>query len=1099
MTALQAGLRPFVARELESAYGKYWVTKATEGWRNDIGWNEDEPNLDAHALLKLMWDNWNDAFRNILGQAERSIVSELRDWRNAWAHQKAFSTDDTYRALDSAERLLRAISAPEVEEVEKLKQELLRIRFEEQARKETRKASTATLEGQPAGGLKPWREVVTPHPDVASGRYQQAEFAADLGQVYRGEGSDEYRDPTEFFRRTYLTEGLKMLLTGALKRLSGVGGDPVVELQTNFGGGKTHSQLALFHLFGGRAAADLPGIEAVLQEAGVAQPPTARRSVLVGTAISPAHTHRMADGTMARTLWGVMAWQLLGKEGYGLVREADEAGISPGSETLQELFRRASPCLILIDEWIAFVRQVYGINGLPAGSFDANLTFAQALTEAAKMAPQTLVVASIPASDIEVGGDGGREALARLKNTFARIESAWRPASAEEGFEIVRRRLFQNITDPSLFKARDAVVRAFGEMYRDNPNDFPTESREADYEKRMQAAYPIHPELFDRLYRDWSSLEKFQRTRGVLRLMAAVIYELWEREDRSLTILPASVPVSANPVQFELTRYMEDPWVPVIEKDVDGPSALPLQLDRDNPNLGRFSACRRVARTLYLGSAPTLHTGSKGLEDRQIRLGCVQPGESVAVFGDALRRLTDNATHLYVDGRRYWYSTQPSVTRMAQERAQQRSDDEVHEEIKRRLREEMKDARNRGEFAAVHVAPASASDVPDDRDARLVVLGPEYPHSRGIRDGKARQEAGSLLEQRGSAPRLHRNALVFLAPDQTRLEELNQAVRQFIAWKSIHDEWENLGLDAFQRNQAKTKKDQSEEAIRQRIPEAYQWLLYPEQPDPRGPIEWAEVRVQGADGLAARVSKRLKTDGLLVTAFAGTELRRELDKVLWRDTDHVSVRQLLDWFAQYPYLSRLKSGQTLLDAITDGVKLVTWEQDTFAYADSYDEQAKRYVGLRAGQVVPISSDGRGLLVKSEAAVRQMEAEKPAPQPSSPVPESKYPMSTGTANSSDGAVAEGPELTLMPPPVTPKTRKARRFHGSVKLDATRLSRETGRVNDEVIQHLVALLRSQAEITLEISVEVPEGIPDTVIRTVSENCRTLKFTSHEFEEE
>lgn len=271
-------------------------------------------------------------------------MSELRGWRNKHAHQEPFTTDDAYRALDSVERLLKAIAAPEAQEVEKQKQELLRVRYEEQARKETRRAATTSVEGQPLGGLKPWREIITPHRDVASGRYQQAEFAADLGQVFRGEGSDEYRDPVEFFRRTYLTEGLRMLLVGAVRRITDTGGDPVVELQTNFGGGKTHSMLALLHLFSGRQASELTGIEPVLQEAGVAQPPCARRAVLVGNDLPLAQPSAMPDGTTAHTIWGVMAWQLLGKEGFALVEPDDQAGVSPKTETLRDLFRRATPC-----------------------------------------------------------------------------------------------------------------------------------------------------------------------------------------------------------------------------------------------------------------------------------------------------------------------------------------------------------------------------------------------------------------------------------------------------------------------------------------------------------------------------------------------------------------------------------------------------------------------------------------------------------------------------------------------------------------------------------------------------------------------------------
>src|SRR5439155_9549155 len=315
---------------------------------------------------------------------------------------------------------------------------------------------------------------------------------------------------------------------------------------------------------------------------------------------------------------------------------ADRRGVSPGSEILRELFATAAPCLILIDEWVVYARQLYDVTGLPGGSFDANLSFAQSLTEAAKAAPQTLVVATIPASDTETGGEGGREAAVRLKNIFGRIESPWRPADAEEGFEIVRRRLFQNTTEAGLSLARDTVAKAFMDLYRSQPQEFPSQCREVEYERRIKAAYPIHPELFDRLYNDWSSLEKFQRTRGVLRLMASVVRELWERQDANLLILPASVPMEAASVQFELTHYMEDHWQPVIEKDVDGPHALPLQLDRENTNLGRYSACRRVSRTIFLGSAPTLRNPNKGLTDSQIKLGRVQPGESGATVGKTL-------------------------------------------------------------------------------------------------------------------------------------------------------------------------------------------------------------------------------------------------------------------------------------------------------------------------------------------------------------------------------------------------------------------------------------------------------------------------------
>src|SRR5271166_3127045 len=279
MDLLRVGLAPFVEREVQSA------VKVGTVRMDAVRRFADDPMLgskpiaqwDVAGLLKLMWETWNDVFRRTLGHSERSLVSELREWRNKWAHQAPFTSDDADRALDSAARLLASVSAPQADEIAKMKMELRRLVFDEQVRGEKRKAGGSLIEPAAAGNLKPWREVVTPHADVASGRYQQAEFAADLWQVHMGEGTDEYKKPVEFFRRTYLTESLKHMLVGAVQRLSGQGGDPVVQLQTNFGGGKTHSMLALYHLFSGTAPNELAGIDSVLAEAGVKSLPKAKR------------------------------------------------------------------------------------------------------------------------------------------------------------------------------------------------------------------------------------------------------------------------------------------------------------------------------------------------------------------------------------------------------------------------------------------------------------------------------------------------------------------------------------------------------------------------------------------------------------------------------------------------------------------------------------------------------------------------------------------------------------------------------------------------------------------------------------------------------
>ena len=344
----------------------------------------------------------------------------------------------------------------------------------------------------------------------------------------------------------------------------------------------------------------------------------------------------------------------------------------------------------------------------------------------------------------------------------------------------------------------------------------------------------------------------FQRTRGVLRLMAAVIHSLWEKGDRNPLILPANLSIDDPRVQFELTRHLPENWVPVIEKDVDGPRALPLRIDGEVANLGKSSACRRVARAVYLGSAPAAGSAQRGIEDRRIKLGCVLPGESPAVFGDALRRLAARATYLYQDGTRYWYDTRPTVTKLAEDRAEQlrRDPDRMAQAIGVRLRAALHET---GGFSRIHPAPRSGHDVPDERETRLVVLGIDHPYRRDP-GSAAETAAAAILESRGTTPRLYRNTLVFLAPDQTRLQDLDEAIRHHLAWESILAEREPLDLSPHQVRQAETQRDAAAETVTARLPETYQWLLTPVQETPADPVTWEPARLTGQGDLAVRGS-----------------------------------------------------------------------------------------------------------------------------------------------------------------------------------------------------------------------------------------------------
>jgi hypothetical protein len=575
--------------------------------------------------------------------------------------------------------------------------------------------------------------------------------------------------------------------------------------------------------------------------------------------------------------------------------------------------------------------------------------------------------------------------------------------------------------------------------------------------------------------------------------MAAVIHSLWEKQDRNPLILPANIPIDDPRVQFELTRYLPDNWVPVIEKDVDGPNSLPLRIDGEKPNLGRYSACRRVARTVYLGSAPTAKAANRGVEDRRVKLGCVQPGEAPAIFGDALRYLSQQATYLYADGARYWYSTQPTVTKLAEDRAEQlKSDpDAVADEVKKRV---IQDAKQRGDFSRLHPFPPTNADVPDDSDARLVILGVEYPHIKD-QESQALVAAKAMLDSRGSAPRLYRNSLVFLAVDRTRLTDLDQAVRYYLAWNSIVQESEGdeppLNLDAHQRRQARNQRDNANTTVSARIPETYQWLLVPTQSKPQDAVQWQPFRLQGQENLAVRASRKLKNDELLVSKLAASRLRLELDNIpLWRG-DHVPVKQLSEDFARYLYLPRLRNPQVLADAVHEGIALLSWQQDSFAYADSFDEAAKRYRGLCLPPQIPKGhGELSGILVRPEAAMKQFQAEQAAAATAiaaMPAPQ------LGKSGQPIPTEIETDHRKPAPPP------KPKRFYGSVQLNPQRVGKDAGKIAEEIVQHLALQPGATVEVTLEIQAQMPEGAPENIVRIVTENARTLKFTSQGFEEQ
>ncbi|GAA6746310.1 DUF499 domain-containing protein [Thermus brockianus] len=1065
---LKAGLRPFVEREYRRVYGDDWAKEMAEVLRGDR-YSLQDP--DAQALLKLMDHRWTEVFDEKLGRWGRTLVKELIEVRNRWGHQNAFSLEDAHRALDSITRLLEMIAADEARETDRMTRELLRRRYEEDARREAERRASEPIQVLAHRGLPPWREVVTPHPDVASGRYSEAEFAADLAQVHKGEAGPEYGDPEEFFRRTYLTKGLSRLLQSALKRLSGAGGDPVVELQTAFGGGKTHSMLALYHLFGGRVnPKEVPGLEDLLAEADIAQVPVARRAVFVGTAFSPARTHPKPEGLEVRTLWGEIAYQLGGVEGYRMVEEEDRKGVAPGSDVLKALFDRYAPALILIDEWVAFLRNLYGETDLPAGTFDQNLTFAQALTEAAKRSPRTLVVASLPASDMEVGGSGGREALIRLQNVVGRLESVWQPATQDEAYEIVRRRLFLPLSEEG-YRQRDAVVREFMRYYQENKGEFPSEVLDPNYERRMKAAYPIHPELFDRLYEDWSTLEGFQRTRGVLRLMAFVVHTLWTRGDPSLLILPGNLPLDAGGPRYELVRHLsryQEGFDQVVDADIDGPNAKALILERERPALARHHAARRVARAVFLATAPAAASPGqahrpKGVQGVRVKLGVAQPGESPSLFTDALKALSDRLTYFHAEGDRYWFETRPSLNRLAQDRMASLEEHEAMAEIVARLQAW---ARTRPPlFAAVHAAPSGSGDVPDEPALRLVVLPPTAPYSK--ENSEAERLAREILERRGQAQRLYRNTLLFLAPDATAVPDLMEASRRYLAWRSILEDRERLNLGQADVRQVEARVKEASETLDLRLEEAYRHLLAFHQPDPKAPqLEMSAIRLLGSGKPLERAAAKAKNEGLVYTEWHPSFLEETLKNYGFFAArgQELPLGWLWEAFATYPYLPKLKDEAVLLGAVEKGVR-----EGLFGYTERPGEGAR--VFLRE----PVTPNLSGYLLERERAEGlRKKAEEP---------EEKAPKDPAEGGRDD--IKGPPTAPSGEPPFPFPGPKPRRYYLKKEVRPANLVRDASLLAEEIVRHLAGEPGVRVRVVLEVEAEAEEGFSTELHRVLREN--------------
>ncbi len=933
--------------------------------------------------------------------------------------------------------------------------------------------------------LKPWREIAIPHDDVLKGTFQQAEFAADLSRVHDGTATDEYQKPILFFERTFITEGMRLLLDSVIRRLAGKGGDPVIQLQTAFGGGKTHTMLAVYHLAKGDVPrSDLPGVSPILDAVGITDLPKAKVVVLDGNKQAPNQPFQHGDCRVS-TLWGELAWQLGGESGYDLVRAADESGTSPGKNVLAKLLSEYAPCVILVDELVAYLRQLEEGKVLTGGTYDSNLSFIQALTEALKAVPNALLLASLPESDKEAGSQRGVNALRSLEHYFARVQALWKPVAAEEAFEIVRRRLFSNINDKL---AAETVCRAYADFYIANSVDFPHETQESHYYERLLQAYPIHPEIFDRLYEDWSSLDNFQRTRGVLKLMAKVIHRLWKDGNNDLLIMPGSLPLYSPDTRNEVIYHLPQGWDPVLERDVDGERAETVEIENRDTRLGSIQACRRTARTIFLGSAPsTPNHMVRGIELERVLLGCAIPGQQVGIFKDALRRLSDHLHFLNSANNRFWFDVRPNLRREMEDRKRRFQD---KEDVFPAIRDRIQRSFAQGIFGGIHVFTTS-SDVPDDWHLRLVVLPPNAAFSR-TGQSLATESATEILKNRGDQPRQKQNRLIFIAADYDSVSRLKAQVRTVLAWQSIVADIKDLklNLDQFQSRQANKSLEDANEALRRMILEAYKWLIAPVQIASPGKgisdIQWEHFPLNpSAQNLTQEIERVLKDNELLITAWSPIHLNNLLKSWFWKeDVREVSAVDVWQKSCYYLYLPRLKDSYVFQNTLAAGAGC----RDFFGFA--YGKEENKYSGFCFGISTTPIMDETLLLIEPVTAASYVETTKDTEK-------AKPEYTLQPRDSDEKPSVEGTEPPRFAPEKDSGKQVKRQFYGSIELDPVRAKLAFADIVDEVVMQFTSRPDVKVRIAIEIQTESAVGFDDVLQRAVKENCNVLKFINAEFE--
>lgn len=834
-----------------------------------------------------------------------------------------------------------------------------------------------------------WWLGATPHPSIQEGKVNEALFEAKLGEAVRDRGPDEYRKADVFFEKTFLTAGLRQLLLDILRTLNGErAANAIVNLKTSFGGGKTHTELAIYHLFEHpEVSMQVAQVRELVKEAGLDAPPPCRVAVLPCTRISP--TGRQTDdGLTIRTLWGEMAYLLGGKDAFDLVAEDDAQLVSPGEDKLEAVLKLAGPSLVLLDETLHYVDKVSPISGAKDDLAKQTVAFLRELTAVIDALPRYMLVVSLTASRLDQLSPRAQDWLERMEHHVKRLARPCTPIEGTEIHEVVRRRLFDKVDENIAVQVTNRYYQLYTSM-----GNLPAQYVDAAYRDLMRRSYPFHPELITVLYERWGSKPGFQLTRGTLRFLALVLQDLWQnRQDVTTDLIQMGhVSVNDSGIRAMIKDIAGDPqWESVIGSDIAAPASNEKQqqskaeiIDEERADGKRLA--RALSTTILLYSVG----GGENPEATrpEIRLSCARHQVDDATWDDLLSKFTRRLFYFYFDEAKYKFRKEPNVTSLHYTyRVNLSNTDEVDAYINKIILEKaLGSTSSLHGFNQVYFLPNRTVDR-DDEELKLVVLGFDHTTDDDQLSESARQMAMGILERHGQVLRQRKNTMIFCAPSSDKVSEAREVAADFLGWRKIQTnaaDWDRIG--GAQQAVVKDQMEDSESATLKAVTQAYSWALIPAEDKVSAKLTLNPVPL-GLYGPGKQVasmvwesltSKTVGTQSLLKELTAETFLERYGAKA-WPDSEKwVTTAQLWDRFTSQVSLPILANEQVFLETLRQGQYEGLLSIGLLVDAQSPRDQRDSYLHLHFKETLPpnIPVIGERWLIMRPKVYRQI-AEQP---------------------------------------------------------------------------------------------------------------------------